>query len=193
MTSAKEISVRPVTPKDRAIIEALFGERGACAGCWCMHWRLKRGGQLWRAMQGEPNRQAFLKLLAADRLRAVIALADGEAVGWCSFGPRSDFPKLERSRVFHRARPSPETWAVICFFIKPGWRGQGIATALLNAATKEALAAGASEIEGLPALHPKGSKLAAAFAWTGVPAMFEACGYRAVESTTGRLLYLKRR
>ncbi len=193
MKTLKGISIRAVTPHDRATIETLFGARGACAGCWCMHWRLERGGQLWRAMQGEPNRQAFLKQLAAGSVRAVIALADGEAVGWCSFGPRSDFPKLERSRVFHRARPSPKTWTVICFFIKAGWRGRGIATRLLKAATTEALAAGAGEIEGLPALHPKGSTLAAAFAWTGVPEMFEACGYRPTESTTGRLLYLKKR
>ena len=114
-------------------------------------------------------------------------------VGWCSFGPRSDFPKLERSRVFHRADPSPKTWAVVCFFIKPGWRGQGVATSLLRAATKEALRRGAKEIEGLPALHPPGGKLAAAFAWTGVAEMFEAAGYCAVESTTGRRLYLKTR
>src|SRR6185312_1623503 len=97
------ISVRLVTPRDRGIIETLFGARGACAGCWCMHWRLERGGQLWRAMQGEPNKREFFKLLAKDRIRAVIAEAAGEAVGWCSFGPRSDFPKLERSRVFNRA------------------------------------------------------------------------------------------
>ena len=193
MKTPKGISIRRVRPRDRAVIEALFGARGACAGCWCMHWRLERGGQLWREMQGEPNRRAFLKLLAANRVRAVIALADSEAVGWCSFGPRSDFPKLERSRVFHRASPSPDSWAIVCFFIKAGWRGKGIATALLTAATKEALGAGAAEIEGLPALHAEGRKLAAAFAWTGVPEMFEAAGYRASESTTGRLLYLKTR
>jgi GNAT superfamily N-acetyltransferase len=187
------ISVRLVTPRDRGIIETLFGARGVCAGCWCMHWRLERGGQLWRAMQGEPNKQAFMKLLAAGSVRAVIAETNGEAVGWCSFGPRIEFPKLERSRVFHRANASPKTWAVICFFIKTGWRGKGIATALLQAATREAVAAGAREIEGLPALHARDKKLAAAFAWTGVPEMFEAVGFCATKSTTGRLLYLKTR
>ena len=193
MKTPKGISIRRVRPRDRAVIETLFGARGACAGCWCMHWRLERGGQLWREMQGEPNRRAFLKLLAVNRLHAVIALADGAAVGWCSFGPRGDFPKLERSRIFHRANSAPDGWAIICFFIKPGWCAKGIATALLTAATKEALAAGATEIEGLPALHAEGGRLAAAFAWTGVPEMFEAAGYRASESTTGRLLYLKTR
>ncbi len=185
------MQVRKVTPADRKTIEELFGARGACAGCWCMHWRLPRGGQLWRDMQGEPNKRAFLKLLATKRLHAVIAEAAGEAVGWCSFGPRSDFPKLERSRVFQRRHINSTTWCVVCFFIKPAWRGRGLATALLRAATREALEAGASEIEGFPALHREGAVLAPVFAWTGVAEMFESCGYCAVESTTGRRLYLK--
>lgn len=158
-----------------------------------MHWRLERGGELWRRMQGEPNKREFFKLLGKGRIRAVIAAVEGEPVGWCSFGPRSDFPRLERSRVFHRAEPSPKTWAIVCFFVKAGWRGRGIATSLLRAATKEAFRRGALEIEGLPALHPADGKLAAAFAWTGVAEMFEAAGYDPVESTTGRSLYLKSR
>jgi len=185
--------IRLVTPADRKTIEELFGARGACAGCWCMHWRLSRGGQLWRDMQGEPNKRAFFKLLATNRLRAVIAEAGGEAVGWCSFGPRSDFPRLERSRVFQRAQPDPATWCVVCFFIKPAWRGRGLATALLLAATREAKRAGAREIEGFPALHREGALLAPVFAWTGVAEMFEAAGYCAVESTTGRRLYVNSR
>jgi hypothetical protein len=32
----------PVIPKRWSEFEALFGERGACGGCWCMLWRLKR-------------------------------------------------------------------------------------------------------------------------------------------------------
>jgi GNAT superfamily N-acetyltransferase len=194
MTKAPaKLATRAVGPGDRKTIETLFGARGACAGCWCMHWRLDRGGKLWRAMQGEPNKREFFTLLAKDQIRAVVAEAAGEPVGWCSFGPRNDFPRLERSRVFHRAHPSPKTWAIVCFFIKAGWRGRGVATSLLRAATKEALRSGAKEIEGLPALHPPDGKLAAAFAWTGVAEMFEAAGYCPVESTTGRRLYLKTR
>jgi GNAT superfamily N-acetyltransferase len=187
------MKIRAIAPTDRPAIEALFGERGACAGCWCMHWRLPRGGQLWREMQGEPNKRAFFKLLAAGRVRALIAEAKGEPVGWCSFGPRGDFPRLAASRVFHRAHETPTTWSVVCFFIKPAWRRHGLATALLRAATAEAFRAGASEIEGLPALHRPGATLAPVFAWTGVAEMFESCGYGPVESTTGRRLYLKSR
>jgi hypothetical protein len=32
----------PLKKKRWSDFEALFGERGACGGCWCMLWRLKR-------------------------------------------------------------------------------------------------------------------------------------------------------
>jgi GNAT superfamily N-acetyltransferase len=187
------VTIRAVEGADRPLIERLFGERGACAGCWCMHWRLARGGQLWRDMQGEPNKRAFFELLVEGRVRAVLGVAAGEPVGWCSFGPRSDFPRLKRSRAFNREAETPTTWCITCFFIRPDWRGRGLATALLRAATDAAMAEGASEIEGFPALHREGVSLAPVFAWTGVAEMFEAAGYRPIESTTGRRLYLKSR
>ena len=32
----------PVTKEAWSDFESLFGVRGACGGCWCMLWRLKR-------------------------------------------------------------------------------------------------------------------------------------------------------
>jgi len=32
----------PVTPARWPDFETLFGEKGACGGCWCMLWRLTR-------------------------------------------------------------------------------------------------------------------------------------------------------
>src|SRR5215831_13148559 len=43
----------PATPSRWADLEALFGERGACGGCWCMVWRLSR--KEWLAGEGAGN------------------------------------------------------------------------------------------------------------------------------------------
>jgi GNAT superfamily N-acetyltransferase len=71
-----------------------------------------------------------------------------------------------------------DTWSVVCFFIRPAWRKAGLGTALLEAATKEALRLGAREVEGFPAVpwDPE-VPVPAAFAWTGVPRQYEAAGY----------------
>ena len=33
-------SAKPLTPAQWEDFTTLFGERGACGGCWCMLWRL---------------------------------------------------------------------------------------------------------------------------------------------------------
>ena len=40
------IVVKPLTPALWPDLEALFGDNGACAGCWCMFWRLEVGERL---------------------------------------------------------------------------------------------------------------------------------------------------
>jgi GNAT superfamily N-acetyltransferase len=169
--------IRPCTRRDWPVVARLFGSNGACGGCWCMWPRLPRGGKLWEQSKGPRNRNSFRRLLQAGKVHAVIAFADDEPVGWCSFGPRSSFPRLERVKALHRDW-SDGTWSIVCFFIRSQWRGRGVATQLLHAATAEAFAAGAKEIEGYPVLPNKpAAPMSAAFAWMGVPALFRTAGY----------------
>ena len=34
------ITIHPATPDTWRDLETLFGEKGACGGCWCMAWRV---------------------------------------------------------------------------------------------------------------------------------------------------------
>ena len=36
-----KLTIRPLTPDLWPALEDLFGETGACNGCWCMYWRPK--------------------------------------------------------------------------------------------------------------------------------------------------------
>ena len=175
------LSVRPLARGDWLVVERLFGERGACNGCWCMYWRLERGGKLWEESKGAPNRAAFEKRVQQGKVHAVMAFAGGEAIGWCSFGPRGSFPRLERSRVLRRQPPQAAAgaWSIVCFYVPARRRRQGVATVLLQAATERAFALGAREVEGYPVVpREAGATIPAAFAWTGVPELFTAAGYR---------------
>jgi GNAT superfamily N-acetyltransferase len=175
------LRVRPLAPDDWPIVLRLFGDKGACGGCWCMLWRLEGGGRPWEEVKGAKNRGALRRLIEQGRVHAVVAFAGGEPVGWCSFGPRSSFPRVGRSRVLRRASPEG-AWSIVCFFIPAPWRGQGVATLLLQAATERTFALGACEVEGYP-VKPKDSpeRVPAAFASTGVPALFREAGYEELE------------
>jgi hypothetical protein len=49
-------AIYPVTIKRWDDLASLFGPRGACAGCWCMWWRVRRS-EVDR-QKGEGNRPA---------------------------------------------------------------------------------------------------------------------------------------
>jgi GNAT superfamily N-acetyltransferase len=136
-----------------------------------MTWRVPRGGKLWEDVKGEKNRKAFKKLVQAGRVHGVLAFAGDEPVGWCCVGPRGDFARLATVKNLQTAW-KPTTWSVTCFFIRSAWRRQGVATSLLAQAVKVAKAGGASELEAYP-VRPYTANVPAAFAWTGVPVLFE--------------------
>jgi GNAT superfamily N-acetyltransferase len=177
---ADKITVRPLTPGDWPVVAKLFGANGACGGCWCMWWRVPQGGKLWRESQGAKNRDAFRRLVRAGKVHAVLAFAGDEPVGWCSFGPKESFPRMKRIRALQHESPEG-TWAVVCFYIPARWRGRGVATALTEAATARALELGAKAVEGYPVVPKEGTRMSGAFAWTGVPALFERAGYEEME------------
>jgi GNAT superfamily N-acetyltransferase len=187
------VSIRPLTPGDWPTVEQLFGPKGACGGCWCMWWRLPTHGRAWREAVGEPNRRALRALIRAGQVHAVLAVHGEEAVAWCTFGPRESFPFLVKSRAL--ARPAAAgRWSVVCFYLPPAWRRRGLGRALLEAATARAFALGAAEVEGFPVVPRKpGATIPAAFAWTGLPAQFEAAGFVRLKRAAGaRPIYVRR-
>ena len=184
------VECRAAAPGDTGAITQLFGDKGACGGCWCMHWRVEKGGATWMACRGEPNRRAFLKLLKQGRAQGALALADDEPAGWCSFGPREDFPRLRGARILSY-RAAPNTWSINCFFIAPGWRKRGIASALLDSAIETAFDRGARVLEAYPTPQKPGQNLVAAFAWTGTRSLFAKGGFK--PSQENNRVWLKRR
>jgi GNAT superfamily N-acetyltransferase len=170
-----ELTTRVLSRRDWPVVQELFGDKGACGGCWCMWWRLPRGGKLWHESKGEKNRNDFRRLVESGKVHGILAFAGAEPVGWCCFGPRSTFPRTERVRALAREW-SPDTWSIVCFYMAPRWRGKGVATRLLEAATARALELGAREIEGYPVV-PKTGAIPNVFAYTGLPSLFEKQGY----------------
>ena len=172
-------TVRALSPEDWPTIETLFGCNGACGGCWCMWWRRPRGGKLWEQTKGASNKRAFKKLVTTGKVFGCLAFSKDQPVGWCCVGPRADFPRLQRTKGLDTDW-GDHTWSVTCFFIRSGWRHRGVATALLKGAVEVARANGAKELEAYPVRPKTGGtgEIPAAFAWTGVPRLFEKTRFR---------------
>lgn len=172
-----KLELRVLTPARWPDLEALFGEKGACAGCWCMFWRLEKG-ERFEDVKGAKAKQRFKQLVARGEAQGMLAYDAGtdEPVGWLTFGPRRSFPKLDRAPSL-QCDDADEVHALPCFFIRPGFRNQGVATALIHAVADHLKRQGATTLEGYPL---KGQKLAAAFAYTGTVPLFEKAGFRPV-------------
>jgi GNAT superfamily N-acetyltransferase len=175
MTSASALDIRPVTPHRWDDLARLFGARGACGGCWCMHWRLARPE--FERGKGEGNKAALRKLVTSDRRPpGVIAYVGGEAVGWCAVAPRETYVRLERARVLRRIDAEP-VWSIVCLFVATGHRRRGVSVALIEGAARFAASQGAAIVEGYP-VESKGRDIPPVFAWTGTASAFLAAGFR---------------
>lgn len=166
----------PLTPKRWKDLESLFGNRGACGGCWCMWWRLKRSE--WEKQKGDGNRKALKRIVDSGKRPGILAYSRGEPVGWCSVGPREDFKALEHSRILKRVDDAP-VWSVVCFYIARPYRRKGVSVALLKAAVAYAGKHGARLVEGYP-VEPRKGTTPDAFAWTGLAATFSEVGFEEV-------------
>lgn len=154
-----------------------------------MLWRLPR--KQFDQQKGAGNRAAMRRLVARGVEPGILAFDGDRAVGWCALAPRNDYPALARSRVMRPVDDRP-VWSVACLYIDRAWRGRGIAAALLEAAAEFARTRGAQILEGYP-VDPAGRKLAAAFAWTGVPAVFERAGFAEVARRSPTRPIMRRR
>ena len=153
--SFAKLEFHPVTPDRWQDLEKLFGERGACAGCWCMYWRLKRAE--FDQKRGQGTKRALKKIVNAGQVPGILAYAEGEPIGWCSVAPREDFPVLDRSRILKRVDDQP-VWSVVCFFVARPFRRKGVTVKLLTAAVEYAQQHGAKIVEGYPVEPKKGSR-----------------------------------
>ncbi len=168
-----QLVFRWATPSRWSDVETLFGERGACGGCWCMTWRLER--KAFDAGKSLGNKRALKRLVTDGTRPGVIAYFGRDAVAWCAVAPRTAYSYLARSRVLSPIDDRP-VWSVTCFFVAKPYRGRGVSTRLLRATAEMAMARGAKIVEGYPQV-PYRTKAPDTFMWTGLPGAFERAGF----------------
>jgi GNAT superfamily N-acetyltransferase len=176
-TQLAQLQFHPVTSDRWKDFEKLFGPNGACAGCWCMWWRLSRTEFSQKHYAG--NKRAIKKIIMADQEPGILAYANGKPIAWCALGPRESYASLDRSNIFQRVDDSP-VWSVTCFYVARGHRRQGLAGQLLKAAIQFARQRGAKIIEGYP-IDSDGAKKNPVSIFTGLASTFVEVGFVEVE------------
>jgi GNAT superfamily N-acetyltransferase len=171
-----ELQFYPLTDDRWNDFETLFGKRGACGGCWCMWWRLKRSE--YEKQKGQPNKEAMRQIVKSGDIPGILAYHANQPIAWCSVSPREKYPSLNRSRLLKPVDEKP-VWSLVCFFIAKPYRRRGVTLHLLKYVIEYCRLQGAKIVEGYP-IAPKKTNMPEVFAYTGFVSAFQKAGFQEV-------------
>jgi hypothetical protein len=172
-------ATRPVTPERVDDFVAVANPNRRASHCWCLSHRLT--AQEVSELGNGSREVAFRALCGRENPPGVIGYDDGEPVGWCSIGPRSENSRLGRSRLIRLLDDLP-VWSIICVVVRGGRRRRGHTTPLIEGAVEYAASRGAPAVESYP-VDPGSGRTDLTMAFVGTRAMFEKAGFAVVGST----------
>lgn len=172
-----QLTFSTLTKKNWVDFENLFGDRGACGGCWCMWFRLKHS--IFMKQKGGENKKAMRSIVDSGKIPGLLAYDGKSAIGWCSVSPREDFGLLERSRILKPIDDKP-VWSIVCFFINKDYRNKNVSQELINAAVEYVKKQGGKIVEGYP-VEPKKERMPDVFAYYGLASAFRKAGFTECE------------
>jgi hypothetical protein len=167
----------PVTPSRWEDFVTLFGDNGACGGCWCMSMRMTQSE--FAKTKGTKNKRAIKKIIESGKPPGVIGYVNGEPAVWCCVGKRDEFVRLHNSRTLKPIDDQP-TWSIPCLFVSKRFRKSGLSSTAVDAAAQYAFSKRAKIVEGYPN-DTRNKKWADPFAWMGLVGSFEKAGFEEVK------------
>lgn len=138
-----------------------------------MYWRI---GRAYRRQPPELNRAGFRDIVRKGPPPGLLAFDGDLPVGWCQITPRDSLPKLDASWRLPRIDDLP-VWSISCFYIRKGYRRQGVTAALIDAALKLAKKKGAPALEA----YPLDADLTPSASSTGYTSTFLRAGFTIVD------------
>ncbi|HEX8495948.1 MAG TPA: GNAT family N-acetyltransferase [Actinomycetales bacterium] len=168
----------PVTPdRFEDFADVVNGSRRP-THCWCLSHRL-RAPEI-EQLGGGSREAAMRALCEREHPPGVVTYLDGEPVGWCNIGPRTEITRLARSRLIRPVDDVP-VWSIVCVVVRAGHRRQGVTAPLLEGAVAYARSHGAPAVEAYP-VDPAG-RMDTTMAFVGTASMFRRAGFDVVGTT----------
>lgn len=172
-----KLSFHPLTLERWKDFEKLFGEKGACAGCWCMYWLMPKKEYDEKRTDGRTKKE--MKNIVKRNIQPGILAYDGKApVGWIAIRPRESYSRLVNSKILQPVDDKP-VWSIVCFFIHKDYRKKGISVQLINSAYEFAASRGGTIVEAYPT-DTKNKTSALVFIYTGTYSAFKKAGFSEV-------------
>ncbi len=126
-----------------------FTDNPHWASCYCVFYRFDQRIGDWAQRTADQNRATISDLISRDQHHGYLAYLDDQLVGWCHAAPRTELLVLQLDEDL-KVDDADQVGSIVCFNIAPNLRGQGIATALLDAACAGFKQLGLKYAEGYP-------------------------------------------
>jgi GNAT superfamily N-acetyltransferase len=142
-----------------------FAEFPWWSGCYCVFYNDPTHTGDSSPETAPAHRATAIDLIRSGQTQGLLAYVDGKPVGWCNAAPRASYRELRRFRVAVDD-PTEPVGSTMCFIVAAPYRGQGIATALLDAACDKFRRQGLTIAEGYPNTAPPQGPYAAETPWS---------------------------
>ena len=172
-----KLSFHPLTFEKWKDFENLFGEKGACAGCWCMFWFMGKKEYDEKRKDGRTKKE--MKKMVKDKIEpGIIAYDRDKPIGWIAVQPREKYFRLSNSKILQPV-DNKQVWSIVCFFIHKYYRKRGVSVGLIKNACDFAASKGGTIVEAYPT-ETKTKNSAPVFIYTGTFAAFKKAGFEEV-------------
>ena len=198
--AATGLEIVPANEASCEDLETVFGTRGAAAYCRCQRYKLRPKEAFSKFPVEERARRSREQTgcghPGAETTSGLVAYLGGEPVGWCAVEPRTAYPSLLRVyRIPWLGRDEDKSdagvWAVTCVFARAGFRGRGVAHALVRAAVGFARRRGARALEGYPMATKPGQRIPWDEIHVGSRNLFDAAGFEEVSRPSHRRVVMR--
>lgn len=157
-----------------------FSDNADWSCCYCTYFHMNKESerQVGDEVKADGGKDALRRALRsrAERfitdgtLRGYLAFAGSISIGFCNTNSKTAFSRhINEMNTENNER----TKAVACFVIAPEYRGQGVATALLERVISDAKAEGYIAVEGYPKLNETSN----AYNFSGPIRLYEKAGF----------------
>jgi GNAT superfamily N-acetyltransferase len=172
-----KLSFHPLTLERWKDFENLFGEKGACAGCWCTFWFMGKKEYDEKRKDGRTKNE--MKKMVKDKIEpGIIAYDSDKPVGWIAIQPREKYSRLSNSKILQPIDDNP-VWSIVCFFVHKDYRKRGVSVELIKNACDFAASKGGTIVEAYPT-ETKTKNSVPVFIYTGTSAAFKKAGFKEV-------------
>ena len=130
-------------------------------------------------------RKYAVKMLNQGKIRGYLAFDGETSIGWCNAADIETYTGFVPD--FARKNMCWKTVAIVCFEIAPGYRGKGIASALIDRVCDDAKKAGYIAVEGYAQIKDQKDE----FDFTGPVRLFNKAGFNKVARQTGQIIMRK--